>query len=82
MPPGGWNRGLDQLIPRALVSFSGQMSMAMGCWASRVSKFRINVRLSVQRKCHSVKPRCYQMTTLRQSPGFAALEGLRHPGIS
>ena len=59
------------------------MSRAMGCWASGVSKFRGNVRLSVQRKCHSVRPGWYQMTAWQQQPpGFVALEGLRHPCIS
>ena len=39
-----------------------------GCWASRVSKFRGNVRVNVQRKCHSVKPGWYQMTAWQQQP--------------
>ena len=51
--------------------------------ASGVSKFRGNVRLSVQRKCHSVRPGWYQMTAWQQQPpGFVALEGLWHPCIS
>ena len=47
-----------------------------------VSLFRINVRLSVQRKCHSVVPRWYQMVTPWEPPGIVALEDSRHPGIS
>ena len=47
-----------------------------------LSKFRGNVRLSVQRKCHSLKPRWYQMTTLRKPPGIVALVDPQCPYIS
>ena len=47
-----------------------------------VSKSRENVRLSVQHKCHSVRPGWYQMTTLRKPPVIVALEYPRHPGIA
>ena len=47
-----------------------------------LSKSRENVRSSVQRKCHSVMPRWYQMMTLWEPPGIVALEAPRHPGIS
>ena len=33
------------------------LSMAAGCWTIGVSKFRENVRLNVQHKCHWVMPR-------------------------
>ena len=48
----------------------------------RLSQSRGNVRLSVQRKCHLVMPRWYQMMTPWEPPGIAALEDPRHPGIS
>ena len=59
-------------------------------WLSRASAkrttvvplFRINVRLSVQRKCHSAMPRWYQMLTPWEPPWIVALEDPRHPGIS
>ena len=38
--------------------------------------------VEVQRKCHSIRLRCYQMTTLRKSPGIVELGDLRHPGTS
>ena len=50
--------------------------------STRLSWFRINVRLSVQRKCHSVRPRWYQMMTPWDPPGIVALEDPRQPGIS
>ena len=39
------------------------MSRAGGGWAAGVSLFRINVRLSVQHKCHPVRLAWYQMMT-------------------
>ena len=47
-----------------------------------VSKFRENVRLSVQQKCHSVKPQWYQMMTLRKPRGIVALADPQRPCIS
>ena len=47
-----------------------------------VSKFRGNVRLSVQQKCHSVKPRWYQMMTFRKPRGIVALADPQRPCIS
>ena len=47
----------------------------------RLSLFRINVRVSVQRKCHSAMPRWYQMLTPWEPPGIVALEDPRHLGI-
>ena len=44
-----------------------------------VSLFRINVRSSVQRKCHSVMPRWYQMMTPWDPRGIVALGDPRHP---
>ena len=35
--------------------------MAAAKWATWMSKASINVRLSVQHKCHSVMPPLYQM---------------------
>ena len=49
---------------------------------SGVSKFRGNVRLSVQQKCHSVKPRWYQMMTFRKPRGIVALADPQRPCIS
>ena len=37
--------------------------MAEACWATGVSLFRINVRLSGWQKCHSVMLPWYQMKT-------------------
>ena len=67
---------------KAIPAYGFWVSRAPGCWASGVSKFRGNIRLSVQRKCHSVKPRWYQMTTLRKPPGIVALEDPQRPCIS
>ena len=47
-----------------------------------LSKFRENVRLSVQQKCHSVKPQWYQMMTLRKPRGIVALADPQRPCIS
>ena len=47
-----------------------------------LSKSRENVRSSVQRKCHSVMPRWYQMMTPWDPLRIVALEDPRHPGIS
>ena len=47
-----------------------------------VSKFRENVRLSVQQKCHWVKPQWYQMMTLRKPRGIVALADPQRPCIS
>ena len=47
-----------------------------------VSKFRENVRLSVQQECHSVKPQWYQMMTLRNPRGIVALADPQRPCIS
>ena len=47
-----------------------------------VSKFRGNVRLSVQQKCHSVKPQWYQMMTFRKPRGIVALADPQRPCIS
>ena len=49
---------------------------------TEVSKFRGNVRLSVQQKCHSVKPRWYQMMTFRKPRGIVALADPQRPCIS
>ena len=46
-----------------------------------VLKFRENVRLSVQQKCHSVKPQWYQMMTLRKPRGIVALADPQRPCI-
>ncbi len=51
-------------------------------WVSFLWKFRENVRLSVQHKCHSVMPPWYQMMTSWDPPGIAPSEDLRRPGIS
>ena len=59
-----------------------EVSRAERKHATGVSLFRINVRLSVQRKCHSVMPRWYQMMTPWDPPWILALEDPRHPGIS
>ena len=37
--------------------------MAKACWATGLSLFRINVRLSGQNKCRSVRLPWYQMMT-------------------
>ena len=47
-----------------------------------VSKFRENIRVSVQQKCHSVKPQWYQMMTLRKPRGIVALADPQRPCIS
>ena len=47
-----------------------------------LSKFRENVRLSVQQECHSVKPQWYQMMTLRKPRGIVALADPQRPCIS
>ena len=47
-----------------------------------VLKFRENVWLSVQQKCHSVKPQWYQMMTLRKPRGIVALADPQRPCIS
>ena len=47
-----------------------------------VTKFRKNVRLSVQDKCHSFMPPWYQMTTSWDPPGIGASEYPELPGIS
>ena len=59
-----------------------QVSRAAANRTTGVSQSRENVRLSVQRKCHSVMPRWYQMMTPWDPPGIVALEDPRHPGIS
>ena len=41
-----------------------------------------NVRVSVQQKCHSVKPQWYQMMTLRKPRGIVALADPQRPCIS
>ena len=40
-----------------------RLSLAEACWATGVSLFRINVRLSGQHQCHSVRLPWYQMMT-------------------
>ena len=47
-----------------------------------LSKFRENVRLSVQQKWHSVKRQWYQMMTLRKPRGIVALADPERPCIS
>ena len=47
-----------------------------------LSKFRGNVRLSVQQKCHLGKPRWYQMMTFRKPRGIVALADPQRPCIS
>ena len=59
-----------------------RMSRALAKRTTLMSLFRTNVRLSVQRKCHSVMPRWYQMMTPWEPPGIVALEDPRHPGNS
>ena len=49
------------LLPRVVAP--RPLSMAEVCWATGVSKASINVRLSVQHKCHSVMPPLYQTLT-------------------
>ena len=51
------------------------MSRAEGSWAAGVSLFRINVRPSVQHKCHLVRPPWYQMLTSWAQPEVAAVVG-------
>ena len=63
--------GLAALVSRA----------ARRC-TTAVSKFRINVRLSVQHKCYSVMQAWYQMMASWGPPGIAASEDLRRPGTS
>ena len=63
-------------------SRASEVSRVEGSWAAGVSKFRENVRLSVQHKCHSVSLPWYQMMMWRDCPGFAASEDPRRPGIS
>ena len=58
------------------------MSRASAKRTTVVSLFRTNVRLSVQRQCHSVTPRWYQMMMPWEPPGIVALEDPRPPGIS
>ena len=58
------------------------LSMAAGYWAIGVSLFRINVRPSVQHKCHLVRLPWYQMMTSLDRPKVAALEDPQSPGIS
>ena len=47
-----------------------------------VSLFRINVRPSVQHKCHLVRLPWYQMLTSWAQPEVVALVGPQSPGIS
>ena len=47
-----------------------------------MSLFRINVRPSVQDKCHLVRLPWYQLLTSWAQPEVAALEGPQRPGIS
>ena len=61
---------------------AGQMSMALRSWATGVSKFRINVRLSGQHKCHSVRVPWYQMMALRGPPRVAVVVDPQRPCIS
>ena len=59
------------------------ISGAAGCWDVAVWKYREIGRLSVQRKCQSVKVGWYQMTEWQQQPPrLVASEKLRHPDIS
>ena len=58
------------------------MSMAEACWATGVSRASINVRLSVQHKCHCVMLPLYQSLRRREPAGNAALGDRRHPCIS
>ena len=51
-------------------------------YAATVSLFRINVRLSGQHKCHSVRVPWYQMMALRGPPRVAVLVDLQRPCIS
>ena len=47
-----------------------------------LSKSRKNVRLSVQHKCHSVRPGWYQMLASRGPFGVVVSVGPQRPGIS
>ena len=49
--------------PAAPANDTNTLSMAVGSWATGVSLFRINVRLSGRQKCHSVMLPWYQMMT-------------------
>ncbi len=92
--PRGWTPGCSihrQTSPEPASVWPGRdtqpvhpvkaLSMAPRSWAIGVWKFRRNVRLSVQQKCHSVEPRCYQTTTLNPL-GVAALVDPQRPCIS
>ena len=96
--PTQFSRAMDELGIQMIFALSPQakgrvermaetfqdrlVSRASTKHASGVSKFRENVRLSVQQKCHSVKPRCYQMTAWQQPPGIVALVDPQRPCIS
>ena len=80
--PGGGVGAGRQRLPQAGQEVSGSGPAVLREPGQGVSLFRINVRFSVQRKCHSVMPRWYQMMTRWEPPGIVALEYPRHPGIS
>ena len=50
----------------------GLVSRALAKRTTAGSKFSINVRLSVQHKCHPVGPRWYQVLVPEELRGFAA----------
>ena len=52
-----------------------KLSRAAAKHTTVVSLFRINVRPSVQHKCHFVRPPWYQMLTSWAQPGVAAVVG-------
>ena len=59
-----------------------QVSRAAAKHTTVVSLFRINVRPSVQHKCHLVRLPWYQMLTSWAQPEVVALVGPQSPGIS
>ena len=68
--------------PRPMRAVQRAMSRAAAKRTTVVSKFRINVRPSVQHKCHLGRLPWYQMLTSWAQPEVAALVGPQIPGIS
>ena len=56
-------QALQRLPEHPQLLVARRLSMAEACWATGVSKASINVRLSVQHKCHCVMLSLYQMMT-------------------
>ena len=57
------------------------LSMAARSWTTGVSKARINVRSSVQHRCHSFTPPLFQTLTSVKTAGTSAPGDCRHPCI-